>query len=162
MSTKYDNPFDDSDPAWEELDIEQKLLKVREECAVLHEVHKSMRLRDLIYCTLIAGAVSLVIGRTIEIQSFNEQQQRSRINCVFAQRAIRLTADIYDEQADGILGDKKEHIKAFKIKGTPFEDFRPLLRAQARGNRIRSAAYERLKEDCNKVFPPAKTLPFLD
>lgn len=157
----------EDDERWEALSVDEKLDTLRLEAKAQRAIHRGYRARILIYSIIAAGVVALFIGRAIEISGVNKQQDRSRVNCRFAQRAIKLTADTYDQQADGLLGDHtshdgdpNEHIPAFRLVGTPFEKFRPLLIAQAHANHGRALAYRSLEEDCNKVFPKTHFLFF--
>lgn len=150
----------EDDARWNALSVDDKLGVLRVEAKAQRAIHSGYRARILIYSVIASGLVALFIGRAIEVNSINNQQKRSRENCVLAQRAIKLTADTYDDQADGLLGDRtaqdgdpNEHIPPFRLAGTPFAKFRPLLLAQAHANHDRAVAYRGLEENCSKVFP---------
>lgn len=153
--------------AWDDKTPEQQMEWLREEVLAERASRRGERTRTIIMCVAITGLISLFIGRAVEVTNSNKQQNRSRTNCVLAQRATLLTAQQFDDQADSVLGDESdkdgdpnEKIKPLKIKGTSFEEFEPLIIAQARENRVRAREYQSLLRDCNEIFPPVKFLFF--
>lgn len=122
------------------------------------------RVRTILYSAIIAGIVSLIVVRIGETQSYNEQVDRNRQNCQFQQDDLRDRADYLDEQADGVLGNKKKHIKPANFEIPPFSkfsDFKDVIVSQAVGNRKRATATRARIEDCTKVFPRRNTIPLI-
>lgn len=116
------------------------------------------RKRTIFLGVVAAGFVALFIGRAIEVDSSNDQIERSRANCESIQRVIDVIGiRALQRQADNTLGNKKKHIEPFKLEGTVFEDFKPLIIAQARQARRDVREVSKLKQDCAKVFPKRKT-----
>jgi hypothetical protein len=109
--------------------------------------------RTILYAAIVAGLVSLFIARVSEVQVYNDQVDRNRKNCQLVQEDRKAVGEFYDRQADNVLGDAREGIKPIKIKGTAFEDFGPLIVAQARENRRRADLTLQRVEDCAVVHP---------
>ena len=127
-----------------------------------------LRFRTVMISVIVSGIVTLFIQGALERQTFNEQADRSRLNCQFVNDDRRTIGDSLDEQADNILGDHSkldgdpdENIDPINLKGTSFEEFEPLMRIQARDNRAKSRLYYNRLEDCNKVFPKRGPIPFV-
>jgi hypothetical protein len=127
-----------------------------------HPEHAWLIRRTIFWSILCAGIVALVIGRLIELDTLNQQANRSRKNCNLIQEDRRLQADTFALQADQVLGNphRKPPIKVFVFKGTPFKKFQPLIVAQAKANRRRAKVYYSRIEDCKKVFPSYHFLEF--
>lgn len=132
----------------------------------IEEARREGRVRTIIMSVVIAGLAALCVVRLGETPQYNAQQDRSRKNCRLYQRGNELTIKVYAEQADRTLGNQhpvwqKEPVKPFPLKDTPFAKFAPLIHSQALGNRRRAREYAQLREDCNKIFPHKKVIPFI-
>jgi len=123
-----------------------------------HQLRSEGRRRTIFLSILSAGFVALFIGRAIEVDSYNAQVNRSRENCASIQQVIDVIGiKALQRQADNTLGSEKRHIKPFKLEGTVFEDFAPLILAQAHQARRDLKAIHKLKQSCTEVFPKRKT-----
>lgn len=121
------------------------------------------RKRTIIYSIIAAGLISLFIGHAIDVDSSNKQADRSRQNCQFLNDGIKRAAQRLDQQASQVLGNPnhKPPIKPLKFKGTAFEQFRPLILAQARQQRLDAAATVKGIKDCAEIFPHEKQFFFI-
>ena len=107
--------------------------------------------RVIMLSVICSGIVALGIIYVIELQARNNAVD----SCNLDMQSRALIASQYDEQADNVLGDPNETppIKAFNFKGTPFEDFQPLIVAQAKANRRRAGELAGSIRDCSQLFP---------
>lgn len=122
---------------------------------------KQSRKRTVMMSIISSGIIALFIGRAVEVNIYNNGISRGLDNCERVQEDRRLQANQYGMQADQILGNPAKGIKPFKLEGTPFEDFKPLIIAQAKVNRKNSIAYANRIENCNKVYVKQHVIPFL-
>lgn len=123
------------------------------------------RARTLFYSALVAGLVALVIVRLSEVETDNDQIDRSRVNCRLIQDDRRDRAETLNNEADRVLGNQKhvdengnpDPIPPLNFKGSGFEQYRPLIVANAKQSRTRARVILARIENCNRVFPKRKT-----
>jgi hypothetical protein len=124
----------------------------------LEKVRSEGRRRTIFYSALVAGFVALLFGY------FNDKDQaaRSRENCQLIQDDRRVDYQRLTRQADQVLGNDtvKPPIPAFKFEGTAFEEFKPLIVAQARTARTDAIQLRERFENCPRVFPDPELIPF--
>lgn len=152
-------PVDPSDPL-----IRTRSTDTELEREAAKEIRRSSR-RRLVVLSIVASSIV-----ALTLSWFNDIDQRGRSvkNCQLVQDDRRQRADDLDRQSDGVLGDNSvkdgdpnEHIKPFKLEGTPFEEFKPLILAQAKQERRSSRGYSSRIENCDKVHPFPNPIPFM-
>lgn len=115
--------------------------------------------RVLFLSVICSGLVALIIVYTVELGARNNAVE----SCGLEMQTRLILAEQADDAADGVLGDPKEKppIPRFRFEGTAFEDFKPLIIAQARANRRRSDEFARTVRDCRELFPRPKLFGFI-
>jgi hypothetical protein len=122
------------------------------------------RARTIFYSALVSGVVALAVVRVGEVQNFNEQVARNRVNCGLLQDDRRDRALQLEETSDQVLGNAKKHIKPADFNVPPysaFKNLRKLIVADSVRDRRRAREIRARIENCNKVFPKRSTLPII-
>jgi len=117
------------------------------------------RLRTVFISVVCSGLAALAIVYTVELHARNDAVDA----CQLEMQSRALDAAQYDSQADAVLGDPNEKppVKPFDFKGTVFEDFEPLIKAQAITNRRRAGEKARSIRNCNQLFERPKFFGFI-
>lgn len=120
-----------------------------EDGEVYRRVRRYERARTVFLSMLCSGFLSLALLYPIEVQN----TKNDRDNCRITNSTPRLLADQANQQADNVLGNEQKAIHPFRFKGTTLADFKPLIVAQARTNRLRAIQYARSVRNCEVAFP---------
>ena len=131
------------------------------QAARIREARNEGRKRTIFMSIIASGLVSLFIGYAIEVSGSNAQVDRSRKNCENINHVVEIgLLGPLDRQVDQTLGNAKKDIKPFKIKGTAFEDFEPLIVAQAHQAQRDAKDVRGLLADCEEVFKKRSPILF--
>lgn len=130
-----------------------------EDAARIVRARTEGRKRTILLSIIAAGLVSLFMARAIEVETANEQVDRSRKNCEIVMDDFRARAETLEKESDQVLGNlgKEPPVHPIKLKGTAFEDFIPIIVAQAKDNRERAKEIRASIQNCNDVFPKRHT-----
>jgi hypothetical protein len=128
------------------------------------QARREGRIRTIFYSALVSGLVALAVVRVGEVQNFNEQVARNRVNCGLLQddridRAVQL-----EETSDQILGNPKNDIPPADFSKPPYSSFKNLKKlivANAVQDRHRAQEIRGRIENCNRVFPERHALPIV-